>query len=63
VRAGNTTLNGRRVPYINEVRQITESGLDIDTEMLYSARFYQQGDAWFTRRINPYPANVEKKVS
>jgi hypothetical protein len=27
-----------------------KAGLDMDTEMLYNARLYQQEDAWFTER-------------
>jgi len=41
----NGRRNGRRVSYINKAGQITQSGLDIDNEMLYTynARLYQQG--------------------
>jgi len=41
----NDRRNGGIVSYINKASQITQSGLDIDKEMLYNARLYQQGDA------------------
>ena len=47
----NDRRNCRRVSYTNKAGQITQSGLNIDIEMLYKARLYQQGDARFTQRI------------